>query len=106
MRRIIVCKLEWFCKRQSFTVVSLPELGHFFAYLLNGHADGDGRWGNDRFTKRLRPSTVQNYHKHLRRFFAWLVEEEILDASPMDPTSPSSRALTRFNPSPASRSKR
>ena len=88
VRRIIVCKLEWFCKRQGFTIVSLPELRHFFAYLLNGHEDGEGRWGNDRFTKRLRPSTVQNYHKHLRRFFAWLVEEEVLAVSPMEKVKP------------------
>ena len=88
VRRIIVSKLIWFCERQGFTFVGLPELRHFFSYLLNGHDDGDGRWGNDRFTKRLRPSTVQNYHKHLRRFFAWLVEEEVLDASPMEKLKP------------------
>ncbi len=34
VRRIIVSKLEWFCKRQGFTTVGLPELRHFFAYLL------------------------------------------------------------------------
>jgi site-specific recombinase XerD len=88
VRRIIVSKLGWFCKRQDFDVVGLPELRHFFAYLLNGHEDGDGRWDNDRFTTRLRPSTVQNYHKHLRRFFAWLVEEEVLDTSPKEKVKP------------------
>lgn len=88
VRRFLVSKLIWFCKHKGYAECGLLELRHFFSYLNHGHEDKAGRWGNPRFKKPLRPSTVQNYHKHLRRFFTWLIEEEVLVASPMEKVKP------------------
>lgn len=84
VRRIIVSKLIWFCDQKGYTSCGLNELRQFFAYLNHGHESEEGRWGNAQGTKCLRPSTVENYHKHLRRFFTWLISEDVLEASPME----------------------
>jgi hypothetical protein len=83
LRRIIVSKLIWFYEQNNFTTCGPSELQRLFAYLNTGHQSRDGRWGNAQQSKPLRSSTKQNYQKHLRRFFSWLVEENQLAHSPM-----------------------
>ena len=84
LRRIIVSKFIWFCEQNNFTTCGHSELQRFFAYLNTGHQSKQGRWGNPQQNKPLRSSTKQNYQKHLRCFFSWMVEEGQLSCSPME----------------------
>ena len=83
-RKDALGKFVWFLNQQNFTTCGVPELRRFFAYLNTGHNDPEGRWGNPRQNKPLRPVTIQTYHKHLRTFFNWLVHEDLLQVSPME----------------------
>jgi integrase len=83
-RRDALGKFVWFLEERSFPICGVAELRRFFAYLNSGHLEAEGRWGNPRQIKPLRPVTIQTYHKHLRSFFNWLVREELLNVSPME----------------------
>lgn len=83
-RRTLLSKLLWFLEEFDHPVCGAAELRRFFAYLNTGHSKAGGRWGNGCLTEPLRPTTVRNYHKHLRVFFKWLVTEETLTVSPME----------------------
>lgn len=79
-----MCKFVWFLNQRDFGTCGVPELRRFFAYLNSGHLEPEGRWGNPRQIKPLRPVTIQTYHKHLRTLFNWLVREEVLNVSPIE----------------------
>jgi len=79
----MLAKFCWFIEWQNLEIVSFVELRRFFAYLTVGHTYSQGRWHNPRCIKPLRPTTVQNYHKHLKAFFEWLVEEGYVATSAM-----------------------
>lgn len=83
-RKEALSKFVWFLNKNEFSECGVPELRRFFAYLNNGHLNAEGRWGNPRQTKPLRPVTIQTFHKHLRTLFNWLVREEVSAISPME----------------------
>ena len=83
-RKSIVDKLIWFLKQNELPVCGTLELRQFLAYLTKGHERPGGRWGNAQMTKAVRPRTVHTYHGHLRTLFRWLIQEGILEASPME----------------------
>jgi len=84
LRRIILDKLLWFLREKSLETCGLHELRLFFSYLNHGHEQPGGRWGNPQLTKPVKPATVVTYDCHLRTFFTWLVQEEVIEASPME----------------------
>ena len=84
LRRLILDKLLWFLKEKRLDTCSLHELRLFFSYLNHGHEQPGGRWGNPQQTKPVKPGTVATYDRHLRTFFCWLVQEDVLDGSPME----------------------
>jgi len=86
-RKHALCKFVWFLKQRDFGTCGVPELRRFFAYLNTAHLEPEGRWGNPRQIKPLRPVTIQTYHKHLRTLFNWLVREEVLNVSPIEKIS-------------------
>ncbi len=55
----------------------------YFAYLKNSHEDPQGRWGNGRPAKPLRPATIETHFRVLGAFFNWLVKEEKVTDTPM-----------------------
>jgi len=83
-RRDILNKLLWYLRRRDCAACGTDELRQFLHYVSNGHKDSGGRWGNPKMTKPVRPRTVATYHGHLRTFFAWMVREGEIEASPMD----------------------
>lgn len=83
-RRSIIDKLIWFLRSKECPSCGTLELRQFLAYVSRGHEQVGGRWGNAQMTRPVRPRTVHTYHGHLRTFFGWLVQEGILEASPMD----------------------
>jgi len=88
IRRLLVGKLQWFLNEQQATECGVFELRQFFAHISTAHANDNGRWGNAKRTRQVRPKTVKTYHNHLRPLFHWLIQEGILESSPMDAISP------------------
>jgi site-specific recombinase XerD len=84
LRKIILDKLLWFLTDQKCTAIGTLELRQFIVYLSRGHEQEGGRWGNPHMSKTVTPSTVQTYHRALRTFFRCIVQEGILEASPME----------------------
>lgn len=86
-RRLILDKFFWFCQEKEILTCNRLAIRQFLAYLSTTHAndqDEDAhRWGNERMNKKVSAGTVATYHRILRTFFLWLVEEEIIPASPM-----------------------
>ncbi len=82
-RRMILGKLLWYLRGHDLPCCGTAELRGFFAYLINGHNEGGGRWGNAQMTRPVRPRTVDTYHGHFRTFFSWVMAQGGLTASPM-----------------------
>jgi site-specific recombinase XerC len=62
----------------------LFELRQVSAYLTNGHASENGRWDDKHKRKPVKVRTIHTWHGHLRAFFRWMVDEQIISASPME----------------------
>jgi len=82
-RRERIKNLLWFLKERALDDCDVHALRAFFAYLVHGHKETGGRWGNPRMTRSVRSGTSKSYHSTLRTFFGWLVAEGELTASPM-----------------------
>lgn len=83
LRRMILDKVLWFLDRQHSPDCGTLEVRQFLAYLVSGHTQPGGRWGNPQLTGPVRPRTVDTYHSNLKTFFNWVVAEGGLPASPM-----------------------
>lgn len=88
IRRLLIGKLQWFLDDRKAPECGIMELRQFFAHISNGHTSNGGRWGDTKRVKQVRPKTVKTYHSHLRPFFHWLIQEGILESSPMDAITP------------------
>ena len=77
-------KLLWFLDKKGYPTCSHHELREFLAYITTGHQDPEGRWGNPRVRKPVRPITVAHYYVLLQAFFRWMVAEELLARSPVE----------------------
>ncbi|MGI4788211.1 MAG: tyrosine-type recombinase/integrase, partial [Janthinobacterium lividum] len=82
-RRLILDKLLWHLRRSGSQACGTSELRLFFSYLINGHKEDGGRWGNPQMSRPIRPRTVDTYHGHLRTFFQWTLTQGALTVSPM-----------------------
>ncbi len=83
IRRMILDKLRWHLEKSGAERCGTPELRAFFAYLIGGHLQDGGRWGNPQMNRPVRPRTVDTYHGHLRTFFQWVLAQGGLSVSPM-----------------------
>lgn len=95
--RTWVCgRLQWFCDERELKQIGARELKAFFGYLNHGHEEGNGRWnkangqpGAEKHARELSPATVRDtYYAHLRAFFAWMVQESVLEESPFERLQP------------------
>ncbi len=82
-RQDVLGKLLWFCRLRGFQGCGPVELRQFLIYVENGHKEPEGRWGNPKMVKPVRPRTVHRYYRELKTFFSWMVAEELLADSPM-----------------------
>jgi integrase/recombinase XerC len=87
LRRIIVSKLVWYLRHGEHAECSTNTLRRFFQYLGREPGEG-GRWGNEQQCRPVKPGTVATYHRNLKSLFVWLVNEHVIDASPMDAIAP------------------
>ena len=74
-RKLIIEKFLWFMQDREFEYCGINEIKRFIAYISNGHEDERGRWGNDRFRSKVRPTTVATHYTNLRTMFRYFVEE-------------------------------
>lgn len=81
--RSATTKLVWFLRQEEAAVCGRSELRRFFTYVANGHESPGGRWGNERQQKPTKPHTAHTYFERLRGFFNYLVEQRVLEASPL-----------------------
>jgi integrase/recombinase XerC len=85
---LLIDKLVWFLKDREHAECGTMELRQFFAYVTNGHTSANGRWNNPNRKQQVRPKTVQTYFVQLRPFFHWLIQEGVIEGSPMDNIAP------------------
>lgn len=83
VRRIFLEKFLWFLKQHKYESCSTREIRDFFRYLAQGHNNSEGRWGNPRNNRPLRPISIKDYHVCLKGWFNWLVQDGLIDSSPM-----------------------
>jgi integrase/recombinase XerC/integrase/recombinase XerD len=83
-RKIYLKNLLWFLKHRGYETVGTQELKQFMRYFHQGHTEEGGRWGNPQEKTPVKPSTVATYHRHIRAFFRWLVDNDYLTDSPME----------------------
>lgn len=78
------CLIAW-AQGAGVEVLDADSLRSFFAYLRTGH-EGGARFGDERSigSRPLSTATIATYHANLKTFFAWLVDEGVLESSPMD----------------------
>lgn len=83
-RKLFLEKLLWFLNDKKLACCGTQELRLFFSYLNHGHEQSGGRWGNPKLVKPVKAGTMATYDRHLRTFFTWMVQEEAIEASPLD----------------------
>ncbi len=87
-RRLVIQKLLWFLQHKDYSECGLLELKQFLSYVSSGHEEANGRWGNSRLRRKVRPLTVSTYYSRLRTLFRYLVEEGAMDDSPLERITP------------------
>ena len=76
-------KFFWFLNFKGFTEVGTPELKEFFLYLQTAHKTPQGRWCNPNLKTPMQQISVCNYHRIVKAFFRFLLEEDLIDFDPM-----------------------
>jgi site-specific recombinase XerD len=84
-KKVAIEKFIWFLDREETVNCGEREVNDFLHHLRNGHMEPAGRYGAR--TKRsyvpLGKRTPQLYFVNIRTYFAWLVEEDVIDVSPL-----------------------
>ncbi|MCX6380977.1 MAG: tyrosine-type recombinase/integrase [Armatimonadetes bacterium] len=83
-RKLYIRNLLWFFEKESITTCGVTELRRFILYIQNGHKDPEGRWGNPHERNAVKPGTIATYHRNIRAFFNWVVQEGLIENSPME----------------------
>jgi len=81
-RRFLLTKLVWFLNEQGMSSCGPREIRAFFNYLKHAHEGPEGRWGNPQLRNPIRPATRLTYFNILKQFFAFLVSDGVVEASP------------------------
>ena len=76
-------KFFWFLDFKGYEAVGTAELKDFILYLQTAHETPAGRWNNPRQNKPMTPVMVGNYHRIVKAFFNFLIDEEMIDFDPM-----------------------
>ena len=74
----------WYLKQREFATCGVHELRHFFHYLVHGHQEADGRWGNPHMTQPTAAGTSSTYYRTLHAFFNWVLAEGEIEANPLE----------------------
>lgn len=74
--------LLWFLHKRRYTMCGTTEIRHFFHYLVHGHSEPGGRFGNKNLKRPVRPITVMDYYTCVRALFDWLVTQKVIQETP------------------------
>jgi integrase/recombinase XerD len=83
-RRVFLRNLLWFLRARNYTFCGTMELRQFFHYLMHGHEEPGGRFGNKNLTRPVRPVTVMDYYTCVRSLFDWLVAQRVTVRTPFE----------------------
>lgn len=81
-RKVFIRNLLWFLETRGYASCGIKELREFFHYLLHGHEEAGGRFGQKQLKHPVRPITLKDYDTCLRGFFDWLKLIGILEETP------------------------
>lgn len=81
-RRVLLGNLLWFLRERDYPTCGVTETRHFLHYLMHGHEEPGGRFGNKHLTRPVRPVTVMDYYTCLRSLFDWLVAQRVIPETP------------------------
>jgi site-specific recombinase XerD len=84
LRRLVTKNFIWWLEREEIAEIDTLSLRSFMAYIIKGHENPEGRWGNPQEKNPVKSGTVSTYHRHLRALLNWLTEEGEMDVSPME----------------------
>ena len=87
-RRLFVEKLLWFFNHRQYEFCGPTEMRQLLGYLTDAHSSPEGRWGNPQLRQPLRPVTIKTFYVQCRVLPNWLVEEEVLEESPLKRIKP------------------
>jgi len=87
-RQAKLAKFFWFLQYKNIQAVGTTELKQFLLYCAEGHNQPGGRWGNPKLTAPMRPVTLHGYYRILKALFNYLVNEEVIEVSPMQRVKP------------------
>lgn len=81
-RRVFLRNFLWFLHKRGYNTCGTMELRQFFHYLMHGHEEAGGRFGNKQLNRPVRPITVKDYYIFLRSLFNWLVMQKFISDTP------------------------
>jgi len=87
-RKRLCEKFLWFLRQREYATCGPQEIKAFLAYVGRGHQEVGGRWGNERLTEAVRPSTSATHYNILRALFVFIAQEEGLEDSTMRKLAP------------------
>jgi len=84
-QREVLQRLTWYLSRERIGTLDQAALRRFFAYLQGAHLEPGGRWdaGDTRSRAPLSDSTLKDWYRRVRTFLNWLVEQHVVDTSPL-----------------------
>ncbi len=83
---MLIGRLHWFLEQGNHDICGGAELRKFFTHLIDGHLLPDGRWGcgsDNKGRSPLSTATLGTYHRHFNSFFHYLIEQEMMEVSPL-----------------------
>jgi site-specific recombinase XerD len=82
-RKMVAEKLLWFLQQRELDQCGPHEMRLFLAYLNTAHEKPEGRWGDARRRKPMRPQAARFWWKELSAFWSFAVEQEAVAEHPM-----------------------
>jgi integrase/recombinase XerD len=82
----VLSKLLWWMGHTGERQLDAASIRRFMLYLQTGHQSELGRWhtNNARSRQPLSAETIRDYYKQVRTFCSWLVDQHVLDVSPIE----------------------
>lgn len=82
-RRVFLKNFLWFLNYKEYSICGISEIRQFLRYLVHGHEELGGRFGNPNLRRAVRPITVKDYYVCLRSLFDWMVTQRLIAETPM-----------------------
>lgn len=81
-RRVFLKNFLWFLNHRRYETCGAAEIRQFLRYLMHGHEEPGGRFGNSNLRRAARPVTVLDYYVCLRSLFDWMLSQHLITETP------------------------